>query len=51
MARARRAEWHCMFTATGFTLSGFMKRIDGDVQRLNVADCASLDATAKALTA
>ena len=35
----------------GAALSGFMKRINGDVQRLNVADVASLEATVKALTA
>lgn len=34
----------------GTALSGFMKRINGDVQRLNVADVASLEATVKALT-
>jgi [acyl-carrier-protein] S-malonyltransferase len=35
----------------GTALSGFLKRIDGAAQRFNVADVASLDATAKALTA
>jgi [acyl-carrier-protein] S-malonyltransferase len=35
----------------GRALSGFMKRIDGNVQMLNVADAASLEATAKALAA
>ncbi len=35
----------------GTALSGFMKRIHPDAQRLNVADGASLDATVKALTA
>jgi len=34
----------------GTALSGFMKRINGDVERLNVADLPSLDATVKALT-
>jgi [acyl-carrier-protein] S-malonyltransferase len=34
----------------GTALSGFMKRINGDAQRLNVADLPSLDATVKALT-
>ena len=34
----------------GTALSGFMKRIDGAAQRLNVADAASLEATVKALT-
>lgn len=34
----------------GSALTGFMKRINGDVQRLNVADVPSLDATVKALT-
>lgn len=34
----------------GAALSGFMKRIDGNVQRCNVADAASLEATVKALT-
>ena len=33
----------------GTALSGFMKRIDKNAQVLNVADAASLDATAKAL--
>jgi len=33
----------------GKALSGFMKRIDGGAQMLNVADVPSLDATAKAL--
>ncbi|HKI69093.1 MAG TPA: [acyl-carrier-protein] S-malonyltransferase, partial [Verrucomicrobiae bacterium] len=33
----------------GTALSGFMKRIDKAVQILNVADCASLEATAKAI--
>lgn len=33
----------------GKALSGFMKRIDGNAQMLNVADVASLDAAAKAL--
>jgi len=33
----------------GKALSGFMKRIDGGVQMLNVADLPSLDATVKAL--
>ncbi len=33
----------------GTALSGFMKRIDKKVQMLNVADVASLEATAKAL--
>jgi [acyl-carrier-protein] S-malonyltransferase len=33
----------------GAALSGFMKRIDRSVQMLNVADVASLEATAKAL--
>src|SRR5215468_582433 len=33
----------------GAALSGFMKRIDKGAQMLNVADAASLDATAKAL--
>jgi [acyl-carrier-protein] S-malonyltransferase len=33
----------------GTALTGFMKRIDKNVQVLNVADAASLDATAKAL--
>ena len=33
----------------GTALSGFMKRIDRNAQLLNVADAASLDATAKAL--
>lgn len=35
----------------GTALSGFMKRIDKGAQMLNVADVASLEATAKALTA
>jgi [acyl-carrier-protein] S-malonyltransferase len=35
----------------GTALSGFMKRIDGAAQRLNVADTASLEAAVKALTA
>jgi [acyl-carrier-protein] S-malonyltransferase len=35
----------------GTALSGFMKRIDKTAQMLNVADAASLDATAKALAA
>ena len=34
----------------GTALSGFMKRINKDVQMLNVADAASLEATVKALT-
>jgi [acyl-carrier-protein] S-malonyltransferase len=34
----------------GTALSGFMKRIDKNVQILNVADVASLEATAKALS-
>ena len=34
----------------GAALSGFMKRIDKNVQMLNVADAASLEATVKALT-
>lgn len=33
----------------GKALSGFMKRIDGNASMLNVADVASLEATAKAL--
>lgn len=33
----------------GKALSGFMKRIDGNAQMLNVSDAASLEATAKAL--
>ena len=33
----------------GKALSGFMKRIEGEAQILNVADAPSLDATAKAL--
>lgn len=33
----------------GKALSGFMKRIDGNVQILNVSDAASLEATVKAL--
>lgn len=35
----------------GKALSGFMKRIDGNAQMLNVADVASLEATSKALPA
>ena len=35
----------------GKALSGFMKRIDGNAQMLNVADVASLEATVKALGA
>lgn len=35
----------------GKALSGFMKRIDSNAQMLNVADAASLEATANALTA
>jgi [acyl-carrier-protein] S-malonyltransferase len=35
----------------GTALTGFMKRIDKNVQVLNVADFASLEATAKALSA
>ncbi len=35
----------------GTALSGFMKRIDKNAQMLNVADAASLEATAKALDA
>lgn len=35
----------------GKALSGFMKRIDGNVQMLNVADAASLEATVKVLGA
>lgn len=35
----------------GNALTGFMKRISKDVQMLNVSDLASLDATARALTA
>lgn len=35
----------------GKALSGFMKRIDGNAQMLNVADVASLEGTAKALGA
>src|SRR6185503_5598058 len=35
----------------GTALSGFMKRIDKTAQMLNVADAASLEATAKALQA
>jgi len=31
-------------------LSGFMKRIDKNVQMLNVADVASLEATGKVLS-
>jgi [acyl-carrier-protein] S-malonyltransferase len=34
----------------GAALSGFMKRIDKNVQMLNVADAASLEATVKALS-
>ena len=34
----------------GTALTGFMKRIDKSVQVLNVADVASLQATAKALS-
>jgi [acyl-carrier-protein] S-malonyltransferase len=34
----------------GTALSGFMKRIDKSVQMLNVADVASLEATAKAIS-
>lgn len=34
----------------GAALSGFMKRINKDVQMLNVADAASLEATVKALS-
>jgi [acyl-carrier-protein] S-malonyltransferase len=34
----------------GKALTGFMKRIDGRAQLLNVEDVASLEATAKALT-
>ena len=34
----------------GRALSGFMKRIDGNAQMLNVADAASLEATVKALS-
>ena len=34
----------------GAALSGFLKRIDKNVQLLNVADAASLEATVKALT-
>jgi [acyl-carrier-protein] S-malonyltransferase len=34
----------------GKALSGFMKRIDGNAQMLNVADVASLEATVKALS-
>jgi [acyl-carrier-protein] S-malonyltransferase len=34
----------------GTALTGFMKRIDKNAQMLNVADVASLEATAKALT-
>jgi [acyl-carrier-protein] S-malonyltransferase len=33
----------------GKALSGFMKRIDGNAQMLNVADVGSLEATVKAL--
>jgi hypothetical protein len=32
-------------------LTGFMKRIDKNAQVLNVADCASLDAAVKVLSA
>jgi [acyl-carrier-protein] S-malonyltransferase len=35
----------------GKALSGFMKRIDGNVQMLNVADAASLESTVKSFTA
>jgi [acyl-carrier-protein] S-malonyltransferase len=35
----------------GTALSGFMKRIDKNVQMLNVADAASLEATANILNA
>ncbi len=35
----------------GTALTGFMKRIDKTAQVLNVADCASLEATVKALSA
>ena len=35
----------------GTALTGFMKRIDKAAQVLNVADCASLEATVKALGA
>jgi [acyl-carrier-protein] S-malonyltransferase len=35
----------------GSALSGFMKRIDKNVQMLNVADAASLEATAAAIQA
>jgi [acyl-carrier-protein] S-malonyltransferase len=35
--------------AAGKALSGFMKRIDADAQMFNVADMASLEATAQAL--
>ncbi len=35
----------------GKALSGFMKRIDGNAQMLNIADLPSLDATVQALTA
>jgi len=34
----------------GTALTGFMKRIDRNAQVLNVADLASLEATAKALS-
>jgi len=34
----------------GTALSGFMKRIDKNVQMLNVADVASLEATVKAIS-
>src|SRR5208337_4517691 len=34
----------------GTALSGFMKRIDKSAQMLNVADCASLEATVQTLT-
>ena len=33
----------------GKALSGFMKRINGDVQMLNVADVPSLEATVQTL--
>ncbi len=35
----------------GTALTGFMKRIDGDVEKLNVGDVGSLEETVKALTA
>jgi [acyl-carrier-protein] S-malonyltransferase len=35
----------------GTALTGFMKRIDKTAQVLNVADCASLETTAKVLGA